>query len=77
LIKALIQTATNLKAVFQSVVRVPYFTFIDGINVKNLNIKLKKIKSILYQVSFDFIDLNSTAINFDKPLQISIFQTKI
>lgn len=77
MIKALIQTATNLKAVFQSVVRVPYFTFIDGINVKNLNVKLKKIKSILYQVSFDFIDLNSTAINFDKPLQISIFQTKI
>jgi hypothetical protein len=37
--------------VFQTAVRVPYFTFISMINVKNSSAKLKKIMSIIHPIT--------------------------
>ena len=51
LIEALKQMAAYSKLVFQPAVRVPYFTFISMINVKNSSAKLKKIMSILHPIT--------------------------
>ena len=51
LIKALKQMAAYSIVVFRPVVRVPYFTFISMINVKNSSAKLKKIMSILHPIT--------------------------
>ena len=56
-LKALKQKVISLEEEFQLEVRVPYFTFDDYRNLKNLLSKLKKIISILNQININSIDL--------------------